>query len=852
MGERTSNTQSPNDPITLHPRRADLLCVALLLAVTLAVYAPALFRGRVLLPADIVPLMPPWAATARERFPDYRFAQNQMLGPIFEYYSWRYYARERIRQGEVPLWNPYELGGNVLLANNQSAALYPPNFLLYLFPLPTGINLVTALHAFLTGLFMFGLLRALALRPVAAMTGALAWMFCGLQIVWTEFQTPTAALCWLPGALWAWERFMRTGGWCTGVFGAGGALAMSLLAGHMQFAFYVLLAFTLYAVFRCSGVRVFGCSGNTTAPSRLYPFLALFGALVFGIAVSMAALLPVLEMGRMNFRAGKPSYAASVALRLPPENLLTLLQPDLFGNPRDYVAFDAEGLPKEGHAYWGSFDFIEYTAYPGIPALMLALIGIFDFRFSIFDWRQILFKPRAIFMLLLLLGLLLALGAPVCAALYYLVPGYKQFNATARALCLFSFALAALAAYGVQRLTEAGEQEEKRRIGSAAAWVVVGIILAGLAVFPGSGPFWMAKDTAGREVARLLTDQWFPYALANAVWFLLFSLLTGAAMWVILRTTKIQNLLWLLPALAAVDLLFWGAGFNPVTDPQMLGYPTETTDFLRAASPDRVLSLETPGKGIKSMIVPNYNAVYHLREVQGADSLHTLRYHRMMELLALAMEPGRSAAFTDPNTIRVPKADHPLLDMLNVRYVTTGPESPLDERRFRRVRDAELTIWENPRASGRAWVVGETEKVRGAEEAFARLSAPDFDFRRRALVEDAAFSFQDGGLRLDPKAAGSPAVVTSFSPHRLTVRVDARGRGLLVLSEIAFPGWRARVDGRPAPVYTADYLLRAIPVTKGRHKVALTYEPASYRVGLFLSALALFAMAASLSYRSAR
>src|SRR5688572_17994618 len=138
---------------------ADGACIGALLALTLAVYAPALFGGKVLLPADIVPLMAPYSATARERFPEFRFAQNQLHGPIFEYYSWRHYARERIRVGEVPLWNPYELSGNVLLANSQSAVLYPPNVLLYLFSLPTGINLVTALHTFLTGLFMFGLLR---------------------------------------------------------------------------------------------------------------------------------------------------------------------------------------------------------------------------------------------------------------------------------------------------------------------------------------------------------------------------------------------------------------------------------------------------------------------------------------------------------------------------------------------------------------------------------------------------------------------------------------------------------------------------------------------------------------------
>src|SRR5215510_11052765 len=89
-------------------RKQNLACALVILAATLAAYGPAILGGKVLLPADIIILMPPWAATAREKFPDTRFAQNQMHGPIFEYYSWRFYARERLRAGEVPLWNPYE------------------------------------------------------------------------------------------------------------------------------------------------------------------------------------------------------------------------------------------------------------------------------------------------------------------------------------------------------------------------------------------------------------------------------------------------------------------------------------------------------------------------------------------------------------------------------------------------------------------------------------------------------------------------------------------------------------------------------------------------------------------------
>jgi len=820
--------------------RTDRFCVAMLFLATLFVYSPALLTGRVLLPADIVLLMRPWSAMARERFPEFRFAQNQMHGPIFEYYAWRHYARERLSGGEVPLWNPYELGGNVLLANSQSAVFYPPNVLLYLFSLPTGINLVTALHTFLTGLFLFGLLRTVGLRAIAAITGALVWMFCGLQMVWTEFQTPTAVLCWLPGILWAWERYVQGAGWKWGVFGAGCATTMILLAGHLHFAFYVVVAFVMYALWRTQG--------------RGIPIL--LGALLFGLSLSLVTMLPVLEIGRMNFRAANISYAGSIALRAPPEQIFTLLIPNLLGNPRDYITFDANGQPAPGHSYRGKFDFIEYTMYLGVPALILALCGLFLVRLFGPVLARSAKSAHKYFILLGSVGLLLAFGTPLCALFFYGVPGYRQFNATGRALCLFCFAMAALAAYGMEALTIAQETEPNHRVGRVVAAVVCILTLAGLVIFPGLGitPSWQ----------WLFTDHWFPYQWANLRHFVSFVGLTGFVLWWVLRgrlplsgekkaeASLMQKFspirrggLWLLPLLAVADLVVWGWGFNPITDRNMLGYPTQTTDFLRRAGVDRVVSLKTPESGIKSFIVPNYNAVCHLREVQGADSLHTWRYHHFMARVVLAIDPSRKTAFEDPNTLHVPAVTHRLFDMLNVRYITTMPDRTPDTDRFMRVADAELTIWENPHAFGKAWVVGKYTLIRGLEEAFAHLNSPHFDPRQTALLEHVP-------PPLDPRAAQGRAEMTHFTPHRITVEVDTPAPGLLVLSEVAYPGWRAHVDGQAAPLFTANYILRAVPVPAGRHRVQLTYDPASYRVGLYGSALALAVMVASLTYRGWR
>jgi hypothetical protein len=586
----------------------------------------------------------------------------------------------------------------------------------------------------------------------------------------------------------------------------------------------------------------------------------LIAALALGGLLSMATLLPVLEMGRMNFRRGQTNYASSIALRIPPAQLLTLFQPNLFGNPRDYVAFDAQGKATDGHPYWGGFDFIEFTAYLGIPALILALSALFPFklregkRVAASDSRVFPMSPRLFFTLLALLGLLLALGTPLCALFFYGVPGYSQFNATARALCLFSFGMAALAGYGVQRIHDALQNGETDRVKKSLTAATALVLVGGFIAFPGTAPLWQVPDGAGHEVARLLTDQWFGYELAGLRNFILFALLTALALWLVLRSTKQagdnqkskiknQKLLWLLPGLAVLDLLITFAGFNPTTDPGMLGFSTGTTDFLQKASPKRTVSLETPGRGVKSFIVPNYNAVVHLRDVQGADSLHTKRYHHLMERVVMAMEPGRSGAFSDPNTIHVPAITHPLFNLLNVAYVTTENDRKLDETLFHPVDQQELTVWENPRALGEAWVVGAAEKVETLDQAFARLSAPDFNPRTTALLE--------GNLPVLGASEGS-ASVTEFSPHRISLDVTSQGNGLLVLSEIAFPGWNATVDNQATPVLTADYILRSVPVPSGSHKVTVTYEPASYRVGLYLTSVACAFFAAALAMKWGR
>jgi uncharacterized membrane protein YfhO len=95
------------------------------------------------------------------------------------------------------------------------------------------------------------------------------------------------------------------------------------------------------------------------------------------------------------------------------------------------------------------------------------------------------------------------------------------------------------------------------------------------------------------------------------------------------------------------------------------------------------------------------------------------------------------------------------------------------------------------------------------------------------------------GINLPGSTEGSVAQVAAFTPNEIRIEVDAVADGLLVLSEVYYPGWRASVDGAAAHLTQTDGLLRGVPVPQGHHIVRVWYAPASVRLGLVISALGL-------------
>ena len=101
----------------------------------------------------------------------------------------------------------------------------------------------------------------------------------------------------------------------------------------------------------------------------------------------------------------------------------------------------------------------------------------------------------------------------------------------------------------------------------------------------------------------------------------------------------------------------------------------------------------------------------------------------------------------------------------------------------------------------------------------------------------------------EPSAAEGLPEIVQHEPARIDIKVQAAAPALLVLSDLFYPGWEAAVDGRPAEILRANYVMRAVAIPQGAHEIRFLYRPASFRAGLAASAAGCLAVALLISWR---
>jgi len=814
-------------------RRSRSLLYPLLLVGLVALFlTPYLLLGRSMLPLELIPVFQPWAAHAREIWSSPPPAvQNPLLDSLQQYYPRRVYMQEALRGGWLPLWNPYAYGGTPFLGSQQGAVLYPPAWLLALLPAELQFGWSALFHLSLAALGSYLFFRQLSLRSAPAAIGAVAFTFNGFVVVWLAYPNVTQwTLCWLPIALYLWERGRQ--GDLRWLGASAAALALALLGGHGQSSVYLLLVWSAWALMR-----------TLLGPGRgkkLCRAVLLPGALA--LLLALGHLLPTLDYVPRTDRAGRIAWESVHTAAMPPSQLWTVLLPRLFGDNTAQFAQDFWLPVAKDQA---RLTFIERSFYPGVSVLVLgagALAYVGRRRRSARQDRTEAVSPALRHLAGFSLGLtlaafLLALGTVLYWPFWRLVPGFGQFTAVARVISVAAWSLACLAALGAEALTTL---TGAARVGAvrwiSAAAVVLGLLVAvAHFVYGGAAPEGVRQFLIASNQTTADTLAWrdFLVALACIAAPVVFALLgtprTGTQ-----RAQLAPGALGLLTLLVVTaDLFAFGFSYNPASDPKLLHAETPELTLLQQRAREqsfRFLSAGPPGEEIdvRRRMPSNLPLTYGLADIDGSDSFVPRRY-REWETATRTAGGGNSpwTRFPSPN-----------LRSAAVRYYLTSRK----ELQPGLIAAAGPRVQEDPLALPFARVHTNAQAMTSQDDLLTALAHPD----RQPVI---AMTFGPDA----PSFNGRPSVVPFHARRANGNHLVAEGTtpqpGLLVVAEQFDPGWRARVDGRPAHIVPADHLLMGVALPAGNHRVELVYAPDVFRAGLFGSLAALAVLAALMASR---
>lgn len=760
-------------------------------------------RGWLLLVFIVAPLLPLWRCLLGQAIGP--FDQIRQMAPwngpvpsqpwdalqadgVLQFYVWRDLVFESWGKGQVPFWNPYVLAGTPLLANSQSGALYPPHILFGLLHVPTTLAMFLLAwgHLAWAGLGVASLIRRFGGRGTGAALGGLTFTLSPFMVAWTALPSVISTVSWIPWLLAAIVRTSRAEnprGQRGGAVGVAACSAMMLLAGHLQFVAYGMMASVVVIL-----VEVLVSKPKATARKRRWvgpvdiqpdeekdepkrslnggAFLRCALALAVGFAIAAPQLLPVLSYSKFSHRRSTPSsdgYQAYVGGSLKLYSLSNLPFPTLTGHPAQFrqIADEAPDLPPVS-AYWPQLSrpyapFAEGALSVGPLVLSLLILA---------PWRQ---KRRGIIEMGTIgaLALLLALGTALDMGLYYLVPGWSATGSPGRIEVLFVLAACVVAGVSIGRLPK--PERKKDKTGESLPWGAV--LLPAVVVVPCLflSQLYPAGDNAD-AVLDALSDSAAQAALPGLVAAVVIAILAIVAAYRIERPRQ-RIFLVLSPLLLFVTF----NGYDLVR--------TGDASFLKSSPlnvPDpsiRVAVVNDPWSiplAAPALAPPNTLAAARLHDLSGYDSL----LHRETVNLLKEVDGQDPAPPTNGNMMFVKETANP-----------------------------------------------QRLALAGVTEVWSRKPMP-------ALGEP--FSVEGGVARYHVNGPGrastpsGPARIESESAGQLVV--SASGPGRLVVRDRKMPGWSVRVDGKEAKL--EGDLWREVDLPAGDHEVRFDYAAPGYSTGL--------------------
>lgn len=787
-----------------HEHAAALACLTL---IALVLTGHALIGRGALVPESILdwdPLLRTESIPPMPRFVDF--------SPTFFHLPKDLAFARGLHAGRIDKWDPLA-GAGVPLWAEQSGPFFPLKLPFYAAPSRGSYDVFLALRLVVAALGAYCLARYRGIAPIGAIAAGASFELSGAVVAQLPFGSNPTPMCLLPWVILGGYAIakQRT---AAAAAGAGIALGIAANGGHPTM---------VLAVFAGFAAAIAGHVVSAWPSPRTMVSIAALGAIaaLLGLALAAPSLLPLAEL---------TSVATSYKDRPSgPRNWvkdLTLCRTVL---PIGLLAPGSAGVLQKH--FWTQF---AYMPVIGAVVFVAAVAGVLRGRFD-----PALFGVG-------LFGIVLTTMPPGLAWVHE-IPGLRLITAS------YAWPLVILAL----TQTAGGCVDASTRSQSLAAEVLgLALLLAGALTL-----WFLATSGVSPFDALLAEAAQSPNGLLRLGLPLILAAFAVSACFVLRRVRRVHLCAALLTALMVLEQMLTMAPLTRQRRSAVLSSPpSPAVEFLQHQLADgngRIL-------GVPSWIgSPLSPMLFGLSDLRARSPLPVLRHYQYMH----AVSPGAGS-----HTLQdVPLIRSPLLDLAAVRYVvvssrTTPADKALtldevaeallhkppkhlpapDDPSMPLVhQDERVSIYENRRALPRVRIAHEAIRVSGQSAAAERL---------RAMGKQSGNADQLGmsaAVVLEPDENGREApqlssrasptervrIVDASQPDRLGLEVALESPGLVVIADTYYPGWKASVDGEPASIFPANLLFRAVYVPAGEHRVALSYEPRSFRFGVVLFAL---------------
>ena len=751
----------------------------------------------------------------------------------------------RARTGETTRWTNTLFGG---MPTYQMSPAYDSSDTLgqvmnaYHLWLPDN---VWFLFAYLLGFYI--LLRAFDFKQSLAALGSVLWAFSSyfLIIIAAGHLWKVMALAYLPpmiaGVVLTYRGKYLWGFVLTALF-----TAFEVKANHVQMTYYYLfIVLFMVIAFFVKALR------EKQLQSFLKSSAIVIVAAGIGVAINISNLYHTWQYQKESMRGkselvkGNNANQTSSGLERDYitqwsygiDETMTLLVPNAKGGASAPLVQNESAMSKADPQvqsmlpqiyeafpqYFGSQPGTSGPVYVGAFVLFLFVLGLFIVKGPM-KWALLGAT---------ILSILLAWGKNFMGFTDFFldyVPMYAKFRTVASILVIAEFTIPLLAALALKQIVDEPEELKKQmKFVYISLGLTAGVAFL-MAVAPGiMSPFVSEQETqmiasiqgmdANTQHLIISNIESMRQAMVSAdAWRSVVIILIGFALLMAFRFRKLPGK-YMIVALAVLCLIdLWQVDKRYLNDGMFVPRSERENPHQPTAADAKILQDRSLNYRVLNFAVSTFNdneTSYFHKSVGG---YHPAKLRRYQEMIDAYIAPQMQAAMGEISTKGgdMQKVDgrkvFPVLNMLNTKYFIL----PLQ--------GGTTVALQNPYAQGNAWFVNKIVYVGDANAEYAQVAK--INLQTEAVADKKFESALGQAITNDSTAT---VRLTSYQPNNLHYTVDSKNGGIVVFSEIYYPGWTATVDGTPTPIARVNYILRAITVKPGKHTVVFDFHPSSIR-----------------------